>query len=147
MDERIDRIRNGVFMNSFNAYEHADTNDVKPDCPTCCKKVSVSLIDVAVDKGETTPVWHCAHCCKVFGTRSFKMESIISGNCYQSYEAGMVTSNISDLQSGMAVMKCDVSLLTDRLAAIEDHMLKMQKKMEDDSLTCLRGRVDGFSLS
>ena len=43
-------------------------------------------------------------------------------------------------------MKCDISILTDRLTAIEDGMSKIHKKMKEDSLTCLRGRVDGFSL-
>lgn len=76
-------------MADFQSWTTVKRSDIIPQCPSCCKNDNVGFIDAVLasssystgsNPNNTTPVWHCSACDKVFGQRTGTADSTIFNN-------------------------------------------------------------------
>jgi hypothetical protein len=156
----------------FQTYQNKiGRSQVFPNCNSCYKNDSMSLVDVVVDgtnNQSTTPVYHCARCEELHGERTYQVQSSIDNVHTAQIASSSITNSTNTI--GLAPIRLDdgnhyqlkedvKKVVLDNTEQVKVDMYNLQlqminletrlqkaEEMAADPLHELRKRVNAFSL-
>lgn len=143
----------------FSGFTTVPRSTVIPHCPNCSYNTNVQLVDSTITNDvtysdgttelNTLPVWHCSSCDKLFGERTYAVDSTLTNQMPKVRVDTSSAGAIGYISTPKWDIDCRLRTVETSMESLKNSVDKLQtevKEQKKDILSSLRDRVEKFVL-